>query len=614
MSCALATSANRRHLALGVAALLGAFALPTTRAEENDAEKQQHAAAIPDSPDWRATSGAHGALQPPEPRPNLTTPQATVEYFTHQARAGAYRRAAYALNLELLHDADPQRAANLARQLIYVLNQKLWIDWEGLPDRRDGRTQGSVYGSTPLAGKPRRNLSLGTIDLDGRVVSVRVQRVKNGEEEPVWLISAQTVENIPALYEHYGPSWLEKQLPGWATQRSIGRIPVWQLVAAALIFLLAVGAGMLAWWLLSRYIRHRQDAERQGLAPLARKLRVPLPLALAVLILYAAKAAVLRLTGPVSAFVEPVALLALVGTITAVASAIVSYVLEIVAQGAVERHALDGSDEQRRLLTQVSIAKRVFLLIMSAVAIGIVLLELHVFEAVGVALLASAGAGGVILGLAGQTVLGNLLAGLQIAITRPFRIGDSVYIESNWGRIEEITYTYVVVRTWDYRRLIFPVRYFLEHYIENWSKTHRFLVKPIYLHVDYRLDVGALRDKFFEIVHNDDEWEDTKDSYAAVVDTTDETMVVRLTVGGADPSAAWYVSLRVREQMIRWLQEHEDGRLLPRQRVKLVDPPTNGRDAAAPEHAASRRTTGPRRQAHPAGAARDDEGDSDGDE
>lgn len=182
---------------------------------------------------WREASQVHGQLATPDPRPNLATPQSTVEYFVARAKAEDFERAAYTLNLELFGDVQPPRAAELAEQLFYVLNQKLRIDWEGLPDRRDGRTEGSVFGSTPLAGKPRRNLALGTIDLDGRVVSVRVQRVKENEHEPVWLFSAQTVENISMLYERYGPSWLEQEFPAWAKQRSVGRIPVWQLVVAA---------------------------------------------------------------------------------------------------------------------------------------------------------------------------------------------------------------------------------------------------------------------------------------------------------------------------------------------------------------------------------------------
>jgi small-conductance mechanosensitive channel len=247
---------------------------------------------------------------------------------------------------------------------------------------------------------------------------------------------------------------------------------------------------------------------------------------------------------------------------------------------------MDESDEQRRMLTQVSVAKRVIRLIVIVVAIGVALLELSLFESVGIALLASAGAGGVILGLAGQTVLGNLLAGLQIAITRPFRISDSVFIEDNWGRIENVTYTYVIIRTWDHRRLIFPVRYFLEHYIENWSKTNRFLVKPIYLHVDYRLDVQTLREKFFELLRDDEDWTETEDSYLAVTDTTEETMVVRLTCGAADPSTAWYLAIRIREHIIAWLQEYHDGRYLPRQRVQLVEQADHNEmnGSAAPEH------------------------------
>jgi small-conductance mechanosensitive channel len=521
---------------------------------------------------WRVAQGKiHGDLEKPEPAPNLATPQATVEYFVRNAKARRFEQAAYTLNLELYENMSAQGAAELAKQLFYVLNQKLWIDWEGLPDRRDGMREGSLFGSSPMAGAPLKNISLGTIDAGYRVVSIRVQRVKTETDEPVWLFSAQTVENIPALYDQYGPSWLARQFPNWARERGVGRIPLWQLIFGAIVLVTALGAGLLVWFGLSRYKDRRKNGNRAPLAPLAERVRLPVSLAISVLILYVSKEAFLRLTGPVSQFVEPLLLLAVVATLTAVVSVAGSFILQTFARGAITRHATDGSDEQRRLLTQVSIARRVFILVMALIAIGIFLIELQIFETVGIALLASAGAGGVILGLAGQTVLGNLMAGVQIAITQPFRIDDSVFIEDNWGRIEEITYTYVVIRTWDHRRLIFPVKYFLEHYIENWSKTHRFLIKPIYLHVDYRLNVQTLRDKFFDLLQQDDDWQETDDSYVAVVDTNDETMVVRLTAGAADPSTAWFLSLRLRENIVAWLQQYEDGRYLPRQRISLLN-------------------------------------------
>jgi small-conductance mechanosensitive channel len=175
--------------------------------------------------------------------------------------------------------------------------------------------------------------------------------------------------------------------------------------------------------------------------------------------------------------------------------------------------------------------------------------------------------------------------GVQIALAKPFRTGDTVIIEGYWGRIEELRYTYVVVRTWDEKRIVLPVKYFMENWFENWSKTDPYLIRPIYLKLDYRADVQAVREKFMEFVREDDLWvgEEKDDPDVLVTDFGEETMTVRLTSGGEDSSSAWQLSCRVREKMIAWLQEYEDGRYLPRQRLVLHKQEDDERTSSADE-------------------------------
>jgi small-conductance mechanosensitive channel len=260
------------------------------------------------------------------------------------------------------------------------------------------------------------------------------------------------------------------------------------------------------------------------------------------------------------------------------------------------------SAEERRLLTQLTVARYVVLLIVALVAASVLLIQLDMFRAVGVALLTSAGAAAVILGIAGHAVLGNLIAGLQIALTRPFRIGDTVMIEGNWGVIEDISYTYVVERTWDDRRLIIPIKYFINESFDNWSKTDEYLTKPIYLNVDYRANIQRIREKFFELLEADEEWDpDIDDPKVLAYECGDETMTVRLTCGAKDSSTIWNLHCRMREQIVAWLQGVEGGAWLPRQRV-MLDPSEgdqsrerdgNGRlRSRSPAHARSGQTEG----------------------
>jgi len=167
---------------------------------------------------------------------NLRTPQACVESFVDACHEDDFDRAALSLDLRLLQPIDDLDAARLAEHLFFVLNQELWIDWETLPDRPDGVVEPGLLGRDgPLVGTPRRSIRIGAIDLAGREIPIRIHRVKPGDADPVWLFSAQTVENIDALYQEHGPSWIARSVPPWASAR-LGGVQVWQIVALAITF------------------------------------------------------------------------------------------------------------------------------------------------------------------------------------------------------------------------------------------------------------------------------------------------------------------------------------------------------------------------------------------
>jgi small-conductance mechanosensitive channel len=231
------------------------------------------------------------------------------------------------------------------------------------------------------------------------------------------------------------------------------------------------------------------------------------------------------------------------------------------------RYRIDVRDnrEARAVHTQVTVLRKVALSVIVVFAVASMLMVFESVRQLGTALLASAGVAGIVIGFAAQRSLATLLAGFQIALTQPIRIDDVVIVENEWGRIEEITLTYVVVRIWDMRRLVLPIIYFIERPFQNWTRTSSDLLACVYLYVDYRVPMDALRAEFTRILETSEYW-DGKVNVLQVTDTTEHTVQVRALASAGDASLAWDLRCEVREKLIRFLQEnHPDS--LPRYRV-----------------------------------------------
>jgi small-conductance mechanosensitive channel len=186
----------------------------------------------------------------------------------------------------------------------------------------------------------------------------------------------------------------------------------------------------------------------------------------------------------------------------------------------------------------------------------------------GVSLFASAGAAGIVVGLAARPLLSNLLAGIQIAITQPVKIEDSVVINGEWGWVEDITSTYLVVRTWDWRRLIVPLSWFLEQPIQNWTRETTTIIGQVLLNVDYRTPIDEVRQELDRLVHASKLW-DGNVVNLQVVEATESTIQLRLLATSSDASRAWDLRCELREKMIAYLQrEHPD--CLPRRRLEIT--------------------------------------------
>jgi small-conductance mechanosensitive channel len=207
----------------------------------------------------------------------------------------------------------------------------------------------------------------------------------------------------------------------------------------------------------------------------------------------------------------------------------------------------------RRRLTQLTVFQNIADTIIVIITISVVLMTFDGAKAVGTSLLASAGVAGLIIGFAAQKSIGMFLAGIQIAITQPISLDDVVIVEGEWGRIEEITLTYVVVKIWDERRLMLPVNYFLEKPFQNWTRTSADIMGTVFFYVGYDLPVKAIRDFVPEILKDNPNW-DKRVFNVQITNTNELYKEMRILVSSSDASKNWDLRTEVREKVIDFIQ------------------------------------------------------------
>lgn len=245
--------------------------------------------------------------------------------------------------------------------------------------------------------------------------------------------------------------------------------------------------------------------------------------------------------------------------------------VRVVEDVAYEHYSVRRNDpfKTRKIKTQLQFIRRILIVIIFLLMISAILLSFPEVRNIGATLLTSAGVAGIIIGFAAQKSLANLLAGLQIAITQPIKIDDSVIVEGEWGRIEEITLTYVVVMVWDKRRIVLPINYFIEKPFQNWTRTSAELLGPIVLYLDYSLPLEALRSELDRVLKVEPLW-DQKVKVIQVMDTTEKCMVVRVLVSAKDAPTAWDLRCSVREKLITFIQKNYP-EAFPKNRMTLME-------------------------------------------
>ncbi len=344
------------------------------------------------------------------------------------------------------------------------------------------------------------------------------------------------------------------------------------------VLLVLAGAAAVAWLagVLLGALVGRLARRSPVLADVSRRGRTPLRL----LLVLAVVTGLLDAAGGVGSWQAPVvhglglALIATVGWLAAVA-------VFVVGDVALSRYDVGVSDNRhaRRVRTQISLLRRLAVVVIGVLAAAAMLLTFPAARAAGASILASAGVISIVAGLAAQTALANVFAGLQLAFTDAIRVDDVVVVEGEFGRIEEITLTYVVVHVWDDRRMVLPSTYFTTTPFANWTRTGSALLGAVELDVDWTVPVDRMRDELERLLDGHPLW-DGRTGALQVTDAVGSMVRVRALVSGRDAGTLWDLRCHVREGLVRWLQQEDTG--LPRVRVESSERGRTTEPAQAP--------------------------------
>jgi small-conductance mechanosensitive channel len=526
-----------------------------------------------DAPDLYYEQPAINSGLPPAAsgQPDRSNPRQALRGFLKATEAGDDELAAHFLNLA---DLDPgiqaERGPEIAYKLASVIARQVWIDWSDLPERPDAMNEAAGE-AAPRAGQPRRDLAIASLQTDRSAYDIRIARYKAPGVAPVWLFTPQTLANTEPLYDSFGPRPYESLIPE-GLKREVAGLWLWEWIALPLMATLLAGLGWATRYLVLLLAkRTRRDWLRTGLQ------RSVLPFGMLVM---AGTAQLLlgwliSFSGPVHAVVRPALTVLMVWGVGMALLRLLDAVLHRVTLRYIGEIDDKRSADERDLYTSIYALRRLIVLLMVAFAVIVVLARLNLFDSVGMTFLASAGVLTVVFGIAGQAVLGNILASLQIAFAKPVRIGDSVMFEGDWAYVESIFYTFLRLRTWDHRRIVVPVTYFVSKPFENWSVAEARMMRVIELRLDHRADVGVLRAQFDKLVRDDPDITDVDATLTYATGQNADGIEISFYAMMPDPSTGWGAQSRLREQLMVHIRDHHPA-WLPRARMQEVDAPDDG--------------------------------------
>lgn len=501
---------------------------------------------------WFTVDALNSGLGEAPEEANRVTPRESIRSFLELTDQEEYEAAAHMLNLsEFSEDEQREQGSELARQLAEIFQRGDWLSVSDLPGREDAVIE-DPSGQNPRVGEVRRNIEVSSLKADGETYDIRLARYRVGEQEPVWLIMPISVSYIPVLYEQYGPSMLESYIPE-RFQTTFGILRLWEWIAIPL-FVLFIGLvgwgvycliGLMSKWLPS------------GMSTIfASQIGMPAALIAMSLVTQMFLDYVVSFSAVATTTFRVLLISILAWGAGTIALRLVDTIMLRMTRRLVGEIDDTKPKDERKLLTSLYALRRMIILV-TVTGVSIYILgQIQLFETLGLSILASASVLAVLVGVAGQTVLGNILASFQLSFAKPVRIGDLVMFEEQWCYVEGIFYTFIRLRSWDERRLIVPVTYFTSKPFDNLSVKSAKMYRYLELTLHLSADIALIRDKFVEFAQEEDSVIEHHKLLCYVTGQTGTAQTVTCYLMTSDPLSGWAAEKKVLEKLLAFIRDH----------------------------------------------------------
>jgi len=480
------------------------------------------------------------------------TPRDSIRNFLDLTKKREFAAAAHFLNLSDLTPAEQQeKGGQLARQLAEVLQRGEWMNLSSLSGRQDAAIE-DPSGQNPQAGEPRRDIELASLTANGEAYDIRLGRYRVDDEEPVWLIMPSSVSSIPVLYEEYGPSQFEEYIPG-RLKASFGMLRIWEWIAIPLV-LLAIG--LVGWGVYGLVGATTRWLPSGSPSIFASQIKGPAALIVMALVTRTLLDYVVSFSAVATTTLQVLLIAVLAWGVGTIALRLVDAIMLRMTRRLVGQIDDSKPKDERKLLTTLYALRRIIILVMVTVVSVYVLGQIQLFETLGLSILASASVLAVLVGIAGQAVLGNILSSFQLSLAKPIRIGDLVMFEGQWCYVEGIFYTFIRLRVWNERRLIVPVTYFASKPFENLSAKNTKEYRSLEMTLHLSADIACIREKFLEFAKQEDNVIEHHKLLCYVTGQTGTALTITCYLMTVDPLSGWAAEMNIREKLLAFVRNN----------------------------------------------------------
>ncbi|MDN3524828.1 mechanosensitive ion channel [Halomonas sabkhae] len=500
---------------------------------------------------WYSVNALNSGLGQAPELVDRRTPREAMRTFRNLTEQGEFEAAAHVLNLnDLSLPQQRKRGAQLAERLATILQRGKWLQISELPSRQDGSVSGSA--SQGSQARPAgRTIELASLDTPDHMYDIRLGRYKAGDASPVWLVTPESVAGITALYETYGPREFEKYIPE-RLKASLGLLKIWEWIALPLVLLAIamIGKGVHA---LLGTIKPLIPSGSRSI--FVEKIRVPMALIVMSLVTQAMLNYIVSFSAVATTTLRVLLFAVLAWGAGAMALRLVDTIMLKMTRRMVGDIDDTKSQDDRKLLTTLYAIRRVVILVSVTVVTIYVLGQVRLFESLGLSILASASVLAVLVGIAGQAVLGNILSSFQLSLAKPVRVGDLVYFEGQWCHVEGIFFTFIRLKIWNERRLVVPVMYFASKPFENMSAKEAKEYRCVELTLHLSADIEKIREKFVEFAKAEEDVIEHHKLFCCITAQNTHTQVISCYLMASDPISSWMVEASVREKLLAFVRD-----------------------------------------------------------